>query len=179
MSGISVAENGEFYGRAFGGNSILVYADSLAMGCLGAFWLRRAPLRLKSARPSFVLALAVAIIAFGAVWGRVGGWGGNIVSACIPSLQAFAILIAMWISAQHQNSITFRVLNWPQVNLLGVLSYSIYIWHVLFLCNYTGSMPRALLYDWRTWWLPLIAVAAFSYYCIERPILRLKRRLMV
>jgi peptidoglycan/LPS O-acetylase OafA/YrhL len=180
MSGMSIGKSGEFCGRVFGGNSILVYADSLAMGCLGAFWLRRASLRLKLARPSFVLALALAIIAFGAVWGHVGGWGGNIiVSACIPSFQAFAILIAMWISAQHQNSIIFRVLNWPPVNLLGVLSYSIYIWHVLFLCNYTGPTQRALLYDWRTWWLPLIAVAALSYYCIERPVLRLKRRLNV
>ncbi|MGA2853207.1 MAG: acyltransferase [Verrucomicrobiota bacterium] len=175
-SGMTIENNGEFYGRVFGGNSILVYADSLAIGCLGAFLLRRVFLRLTSVASSFVLAAALAIIASGAVLGLVSGIP-NFVLAFIPSVQAVAILIAMWISTQHQNNIIFRVLNWPPVNLLGILSYSLYIWHVLFLSNFTGSTLRAILYDWRTWWLLSIATAALSYYCIERPVLRLKRRL--
>jgi peptidoglycan/LPS O-acetylase OafA/YrhL len=176
MSGMSVETAGEFYGRVLGGNSILVYADSLAMGCLGAFWLRRDPPRLTSTASSFVLAVALAIIASGAVLGLVSGMG-NIVLAVIPSAQAVAILVAMWVSTQHKNNIIYRVLNWPPVNLLGILSYSLYIWHVLFMSNITGSTLRFLLYDWRTWWLSSVAVAALSYYCIERPVLRLKKRL--
>jgi peptidoglycan/LPS O-acetylase OafA/YrhL len=179
MSGVNVEKDGEFYGRLFGGNSILVYADSLAVGCLGAFWLRRTSLRLTSAASSLVLAMALAVIATGAVLGLVGSIRGSIIAAFIPSIQAFAILIAMWISAHRPNSIIFRVLNWPPVNLLGVLSYSLYIWHVLFLCNITKPPLRALLYDWRTWWLAAITVAAISYYGIERPVLRLKKRLNI
>jgi peptidoglycan/LPS O-acetylase OafA/YrhL len=104
---------------------------------------------------------------------------GSIILAFIPSIQAFAILIAMWISVLRPKSITFRVLNWSPINQLGVLSYSLYIWHVLFLCNITAPPLRALLYDWRTWWLAAIVVAALSYYGIERPALRLKQKLNV
>jgi peptidoglycan/LPS O-acetylase OafA/YrhL len=179
MSGISVEKYGEFYGRVFGNNSILVYADSLAMGCLGAFWIRRASLQLSSAASSLVLVTALVIVVAGAVLGLVASMKGSIILAFIPSIQAFAILIAMWISVLRPKSITFRVLNWSPINQLGVLSYSLYIWHVLFLCNITAPPLRALLYDWRTWWLAAIVVAALSYYGIERPALRLKQKLNV
>jgi peptidoglycan/LPS O-acetylase OafA/YrhL len=177
MSEISVEKYGEFYGRVFGTNSILVYADSLAVGCLGAFWLRRVSLRLTSAASSLAFGGALIIIAAGAILGLVTSMKGSFVLAFIPSIQAFAILIAMWLSTQRPGSVSFRVLNWQPVDLLGRLSYSVYIWHVLFLCNITTPPLRALLYDWRTWWLAAIAVSALSYYGVEQPVLRLKKKL--
>jgi peptidoglycan/LPS O-acetylase OafA/YrhL len=82
----------------------------------------------------------------------------------------------MLVSTQHKNSVAYRILNWQPVDTLGVLSYSLYIWHVIFLCNFGGPSLRALLYNWRGWWLAALAVAMLSYYCVERPILRLKKR---
>jgi peptidoglycan/LPS O-acetylase OafA/YrhL len=177
MSGFSVEKNGEFYGRVLGTNSILVYADSLAVGCLGAFLLRRVTLRLTSVASSMVLVLALTVIVAGAVLGLMTRMKGGIILAFVPSCQAFAILIAMWISTQRPKSITFRLLNSPPMNFLGVLSYSLYIWHVLFLCDIIEPPLRAVLYNWRTWWLAAIVMAAVSYYGVERPVLRLKNKL--
>ncbi|HXI68722.1 MAG TPA: acyltransferase [Verrucomicrobiae bacterium] len=176
LSNINVVNSGEFYGRVFGSNSILVYADSLAVGCLGAFWVRRAMPVLSSAASSLVLIAALITLAAGAVLGLLGSMKGNMILAFIPSIQAFAVLIAMWISVQRPNSLTFRFLNWQPINQLGILSYSLYIWHVLFLCNITSPPLRALLYDWRTWWVAAITVATLSYYGVERPMLRLKKK---
>jgi len=176
MGAFGIYADGEFPGRILGGNSILVYADSLAMGCLGAFWIRRMPVRKPLARPTFLFAAAMGVVAIGAGWTAPSGWGGRVLGAFIPSVQAAAILIAMWISTQHRNGVAFRILNAAPMNKLGVLSYSLYIWHVLFLCNLSGSSLRALLYDWRSWWLAALATAALSYYAVERPLLRLKRR---
>jgi peptidoglycan/LPS O-acetylase OafA/YrhL len=176
MGAFGIDGGSEFLGRVLGGNSILVYADSLAMGCLGAFWIRRMPLKFSTATPSFLFAAALGIVVLGAYWTEFGGAGGRIIAAFIPNLQAVAILIAMWISTQHRNGIAFRILNTAPANTLGVLSYSLYIWHVLFLCNFQGPSLRAILYDWRSWWLAALATAALSYYVVERPMLRLKGR---
>jgi peptidoglycan/LPS O-acetylase OafA/YrhL len=117
------------------------------------------------------------VVALGACWTAAGGAGGRILAAIIPSVQAASILFAMWISIQQPGGIAFRVLNTAPMNMLGILSYSLYIWHVLFLCNFSGPSLRALLYDWRSWWLAALAMAAFSYFFVERPVLRLKGRI--
>jgi peptidoglycan/LPS O-acetylase OafA/YrhL len=72
--GSLIPENhGELYNRVFGGNSILVYADSLAMGCLGAFGIRHISLQRTLATTSLVLMLALVVIGFGAYKCNVGG----------------------------------------------------------------------------------------------------------
>jgi peptidoglycan/LPS O-acetylase OafA/YrhL len=38
-------------------------------------------------------------------------------------------------------------------------------------------MSQLVIYDWRVWWLPAFLMAIFSYYCIERPVLRLKQKI--
>ncbi|MDB6027192.1 MAG: acyltransferase 3 [Verrucomicrobiales bacterium] len=177
MCGFTVEQNGEFYGRILGGNSILVYADSLAIGCLGAFLLRRFSQTFTPMKASLLLGGAVLVIAGGAFWSTFLSQHSKVITGLFPSLQAVAVLLAMWVSTQHPKSISFRILNWRPIVLLGVLSYSLYIWHVLFLCPFTEPPLRALLYSWRFWWLTSIVVAVFSYYGVERPLLRLKNKL--
>jgi peptidoglycan/LPS O-acetylase OafA/YrhL len=172
----NVDANGEFYGRVLGDNSILIYADSLAMGCLGAFLIRRLSLRLSRTTGSMIIVTAVAIIILGAFWDNLTGNSGKMATALIPTVQAGAILVAILASTQNEETLVYRFLNWAPVNELGVLSYSLYIWHVLFLCNYAGHSLRAVLYDWRTWWLAALATAALSYFCVERPILKWKKK---
>jgi peptidoglycan/LPS O-acetylase OafA/YrhL len=172
----NVEANGEFYGRILGGNSILIYADSLAIGCLGAFLVRRIVLRPSPAMGSVIIVTAVAIIILGAFWDNIIGNSGRMATALIPTVQAAAILIAMWVSTLNEETLVYRFLNWAPVNALGVLSYSLYIWHVLFLSSYTGHSLLRLLFDWRTWWLAALATAALSYFCVERPILKWKKK---
>jgi peptidoglycan/LPS O-acetylase OafA/YrhL len=63
-----------------------------------------------------------------------------------------------------------RLLNTTPFVTVGVLSYSLYLWHRLFL------RPEA----WQSWWdfplniVLLGIVATLSYVLIERPFLRLK-----
>lgn len=175
MGGFTAETNGEICGRIFGGNSILMYADSLAIGCLGAFLIRRWNLRLTATTSSLVFVLGFFILIYGVCWINIGGETGYVIPALIPTFQALAILAAMLTSTQESN-FAYSFLNWKPMNVLGMLSYSLYIWHVLFLCSYTGSSFRALLYNWHYWWIGALAVAAISYYCVERPILRLKER---
>jgi peptidoglycan/LPS O-acetylase OafA/YrhL len=71
----------------------------------------------------------------------------------------------------------FLPLNWAVVRQIGVLSYSIYIWQMLFCGD-----PRN--YGWQpVWfmsfygWIPIVLlVAACSYYCLEKPLMALRAR---
>lgn len=79
----------------------------------------------------------------------------------------FALLMAMILSLSPRNPI-YRVLNWPLLAQIGVLSYSLYLWQQPLT---DGRMPI---------WLgaPLLGIIAFaSYRFIESPFLRLKDRL--
>ena len=66
-----------------------------------------------------------------------------------------------------------RVLNWAPLAFVGTASYSLYLWQQLFL-NRTSDAPAAAF--------PLnlalaCAAALASYYLVEQPALRLRRRL--
>ena len=176
--GFTPEENGEFYSRILGGHSVLIYIDSLAVGCLGAFLIRRLSIRLTQKTALIVLAAALATIALGA-WGDETYTEKRIASTFIPSVQAAAVLIAIWVSTQRQCFIAYTILNWPPINILGILSYSIYIWHVLFLSNATGSFLYKFLYNWHTYCIVSLIAATLSYYCVERPALNLKKRFSV
>ncbi|MFL5843966.1 MAG: acyltransferase family protein [Solirubrobacteraceae bacterium] len=71
------------------------------------------------------------------------------------------------------------VLDWRPLALLGVASYSLYVWHapiVLELDGGTGLIAHGFLAVLGVFLPLLIAVAAASYLLIERPGLRLRRR---
>jgi peptidoglycan/LPS O-acetylase OafA/YrhL len=59
---------------------------------------------------------------------------------------------------------------------IGRLSYSLYIWQTFFTHHLDVEVfGRNGWWDtFPTSWLCILAVAAFSYYCIERPALRLR-----
>ena len=72
--------------------------------------------------------------------------------------------------------LSLRALQWRPLALVGVVSYSIYLWHLLLLVEI--FRPANIVGVWAV--LPVlpavIAVAALSYACVERPFLRLRRR---
>jgi peptidoglycan/LPS O-acetylase OafA/YrhL len=64
------------------------------------------------------------------------------------------------------------VLNWRWLQLLGVVSYSLYLWQQLF----TGAASPEI--GWCTQFPPLcILAAALSYQFVERPMMRIGHRL--
>jgi peptidoglycan/LPS O-acetylase OafA/YrhL len=96
---------------------------------------------------------------------------------------AFSLLIALiWI---HPDSIFSRYLSWKPVKFIGRISYGIYLYHMLawflvwhVLLDGIDYWPRFPKFAIRlVSYISLsIAIAAFSYYVLERPLIRLKEK---
>lgn len=76
------------------------------------------------------------------------------------------------IAAISLNGIGNRWLNMPLMDYLGKLSYSIYLWQQLF----TSDIPLWHRFPVPVLLLFIVGCAMFSYYIIEKPFLRLKRK---
>jgi peptidoglycan/LPS O-acetylase OafA/YrhL len=165
--------------RLLGPFSAALYADSLAIGCLGAFLYTRQDSRvLQVASRPYVAAVSVAVL-FALAWIQ---WppAYSLWTALAPSLQALLIMAAILGTIQRRAGIGYRLLNARPVVWLGTLSYSVYIWQQLFLGHFAGRTLASLaIYDWRVWWLIALGVAVVSYYVVERPILELRSRFRV
>jgi peptidoglycan/LPS O-acetylase OafA/YrhL len=70
-----------------------------------------------------------------------------------------------------------RVLANPVLAWIGLISYGIFLWHLAIASKF-GPGDADLPYVWSLIAIAIVsvAVAALSYYLIERPILRLKYR---
>jgi peptidoglycan/LPS O-acetylase OafA/YrhL len=150
--------------------NFVIWADTLATGCLLALWRERlharpAYRRLLGSRAFAVvplLALAANFIPSTKVSWLVGATVMNVAIA----------LCADW-AMTHPGGAVGRVLNWPPVAFAGVLSYSLYLWQQLFLNRYSSSplcaFPQNLLLTF--------AAALASYLLVEAQFLRLRARL--
>lgn len=109
-----------------------------------------------------------------------------IVSALIPSpyirlsvadtVQCACLVPIFWTIITRPDNAAGRFLNSPIVMRLGVLSFSIYLFHRMALSIIGPLVPSAPLGDL----LALIAsilVAQIVYWCVEQPAARLRRRL--
>ena len=86
------------------------------------------------------------------------------------------VLIALFVErvTRSEEGLIPRILNSKPVVLLGLWSYSVYLWQQPFLNRRIQDSPLTAF--------PLnivlaVALAATSYYLIERPVLRLRQRL--
>jgi peptidoglycan/LPS O-acetylase OafA/YrhL len=90
---------------------------------------------------------------------------------------------ALWLIATvlHPRSWSTRFLELPAVRFFGRLSYSIYLWHILFfVLDYAPSgvtwKPLLVLSE-RPWkYLASLTAALISYYFIEKPMIRMGHR---
>jgi peptidoglycan/LPS O-acetylase OafA/YrhL len=94
------------------------------------------------------------------------------------TLQAVGVGILVMQSVFMPAKVFYRILNWPMVSGLGMMSYSLYVWQQIF------STRPLLLGLRREWWMsfpgwlvPSLAVALISYFVLERPFIRLRARL--
>ena len=128
------------------------HADGLVLGCLFAL-LRRRGLRI----PGFAgwLGLAVLLVAF-----ALPSFAGRPAFGLAPVSIAAALLTgAVLEQGRLSRCFSSRPLVW-----LGLISYSLYLWHFFFL----------ELFNWRAQFaLPVaLAVSTLCYYKIERPLRR-------
>ena len=122
-------------------------------------------------RPGFVFGVTAAV---GAVaYHHAPNWLLNVLE------YAFTL----WIAATmlHPRSLITRALEWRPLRFLGRISYSLYLWHVLFFSadSLAPVHSRALvvLSGPHLKYLSAFAAAVASYYLLEKPFIRLGHRL--
>ncbi len=93
------------------------------------------------------------------------------------TLQAAGFSMLMLQSVIRPDWGFYRILNWKCVAWVGTLSYSLYIWQQIFWTQ-PWALPGTLTPSWWIcgWVVPALATAAFSYYALERPLLKLRSR---
>ena len=138
--------------------SLPIYSSQLAIGCLLAIVGPRLP---KIGSPSALAMLAIFVFA---PW-----FPGTSPTRTLFELFFISPILHISVAglALHAIQVPYRFLNWTPVAWLGRISYSLYLWQDLFCSNPRLHAGYALV-------LPSIACACFSYYLIERPMLRLR-----
>ena len=147
--------------------------DSLMFGCLAALaqgepWFERLYNRLSNYVYPMIASVLVLLVSpilthhFGGAYRYL--FGCSIEGLCI-------VFTMVWL-IRNPESLAGSALNWGPIKMVGVMSYSLYLWQTVFLHkeNHTvfGRYPFNLGY--------ICACAAFSYFLVERPALRLRER---
>lgn len=99
---------------------------------------------------------------------KLGGTWSMSVGQSIENI--FILLFVLW--CIYKESSFSKLLNTSVFRQIGLISYSLYVWHMIILENPGNLFPESILIK-----LSLIFIVGFaSYYLIEAPILRLKNR---
>jgi peptidoglycan/LPS O-acetylase OafA/YrhL len=149
--------------------SMFVYfAIGMSLAHLRLVWERRPPrwLRGPLARSDVWMLVAIAL------WGLVvHDYGWEIIGGAASFLMVGACVLPL------QKGYSLRALEWRPLAFIGVCSYSLYLWHLpieahIWSAGWVHSFPALLVVAG-----PLCVGAAItSYFVIESPFLRLRRR---
>jgi peptidoglycan/LPS O-acetylase OafA/YrhL len=95
-----------------------------------------------------------------------------------PLIQAIAATYLICSYIYNQTGIFYSVLNARMVTLLGVCSYSIYVWQeIFFLSPHDEGSPGWFVFYWPYNIVGILVAGILSYLCIEKPLLGLRGRL--
>ena len=161
---------------------------SLMILCLRQLRLR--PMVSRYLKP-WVAVVMTAIMLVGYQWSNTprvffGGWSQFPVMDFIYAgrdylFYGFGLLVVAVML--NPRSLTTRLLETAPLRLFGRLSYSIYLWHILFFIPiYLGALghvpPLLMFLSGRPWkYFATGVVATLSYYLLEKPFIRLGHRL--
>lgn len=166
---------GSVVNRILGTGSGLMYADSLVVGCLAAFFVERTTQAPAWLTTRSLQGLAVACIVAGRYL-EGSSVAAPALLAVVPSVQAVSVMFLIWATAFQPPGLLSRLLNVRPVVLVGTLSYSIYVWQLLFVSHFAPGFRGFWTHDWRWWMFGAVATSAVSYYGVEKPFLTLKER---
>jgi len=158
-------------------SSFLNYFDSLAVGCITAILLARNAPQVSAVLSRLkwkCMLFGVALVSIPFILGKL--FPTTIfIAALSPFFQAtgFAILLLQSISSPQY----FKLLNWPVIRSLGILSYSIYIWQMIFCSDPQDfGWKHVWFMSFPGWLLAALLAAVLSYYGLEKPLMRLRAR---
>jgi peptidoglycan/LPS O-acetylase OafA/YrhL len=156
-------------------HSFLRCEDSIAFGCMGAILLWHHRPRLASLfqnRRIGMVSLALAAI--------VVPKALQVLRLCPPgdvpgftAIQGAGLVLVLLWSQTDQDYPLFRLLQLKPVVLIGLWSYSIYLWQQIFCGNAEVTFGLGFAPWWLKmpgWFVPSFLCGVFSYYCIEQPI---------
>ena len=165
-----------------GARSLLRYADSIAIGCCGGVAhasFAEFPKRRLAATWSLVAAL---LFATEQLYCKVSSapvssiFPQNLISAVMPAAQALTLTALVLCTLSSPKGPIYLLLNSKLMVRIGVLSYSLYVWHFIFLKAFApNAWPYPWIYGWAVWWIPAVAVSILSWEFLETPILRLRK----
>jgi peptidoglycan/LPS O-acetylase OafA/YrhL len=98
-------------------------------------------------------------------------------------LNVLGYAFTLWVVATmlHPKSWSTRALEWTPLRFIGRISYSVYLWHVLFysaIARPPVSSHLLLVLSEPPWkYVCTLLVAVASYYLIEKPFVRMGHRL--
>jgi peptidoglycan/LPS O-acetylase OafA/YrhL len=149
--------------------------DSIMMGCLLALMESTPRFRrvIDFLASHWMAALAVLYFLIPAFSGVLLGAQNRIYVATLGRLISFfwISVLVIW-GTRSENTWAGRALNFRPVVFVGTLSYSLYLWQQLFLgpvnTSWFGRFPQNLGCAF--------VAALLSYYCVEQPFLRLRKR---
>ncbi len=144
--------------------------DSLLWGCVAAFLLHRrrsAQFMRQHFSPAvmcvFVSAFCAALVVsipLGAVWNAM----------LIPLMLLATITHPQWLFS--------RMLDLGPIRWVGRISYSLYLWQQMFLAPAWVEHPLGPLQRWPWNLVACFACAMASYYVVEKPMIRLGRKIL-
>jgi peptidoglycan/LPS O-acetylase OafA/YrhL len=162
--------------------SFSMQADVLAAGCLAAVMLWDRPLWWELVRARKTPCLVVGMVLISLLWVLPEIQGFNLIQVPLgPTMQAVGFILLLLPSMLGTTGLMFQVLNFRPLVWVGILSYSTYIWHVLFVPSGwlgRGGAITGMLFSNPVWMLIALATATASYYLLERPLLGLRRRFL-
>ena len=115
-----------------------------------------------------------------------GHYGSIGLERALPTdISIVIVLFPFWIisTMSHGACLSTRFLELRPLRFVGRLSYSLYLWHVVFFVVRFGPSPRSRnpmphMISHAPWnYLAAFACALLSYYMIEKPFMRLGHRL--
>jgi peptidoglycan/LPS O-acetylase OafA/YrhL len=145
--------------------------DALLCGCLVALLAHSAGAELWLSRNYTMKAWLVLVGLYAVVTGSARYFPSVIMllkSALVPTIVLGTVLHSKWRLS--------RILEWQPLRWIGRISYSLYLWNVLFLC----PPQQGQLYGYVRIMVGVVftfAMAAASYQWLERPMIKLGHRL--
>jgi peptidoglycan/LPS O-acetylase OafA/YrhL len=99
-------------------------------------------------------------------------WDSALVAGLSFSFESIVITLCLLWLVRKPLTRAGRLFNSPVPVFIGTLSYSLYLWHWPFITRY--GLGRVSTFPLNV--LMTALCACTSYYCIERPFLRLRKR---